>query len=66
MNSQNETIAGIIGRITAFDRQCKQAEYTDMSEAWDLLYSIRSDLRRVLDPPRRQKRPKLVDKGIAE
>ncbi len=40
----------LIGFISAFDEACTNNEETDIGEAWDLLYEIRSTLSRLADP----------------
>lgn len=62
MNSEdnNLLLGGIIGRIAAFDRRCKAESYTDTEVAWDLLNSIKDDVRRILKPPKPPKPVKIT------
>ena len=41
-------IAGGLGRIVAFERECQAGDYTDTGDAWELIYELRDCLREVM------------------
>lgn len=43
-----DQLQSAIDRIVAFDKQCCEAEFTPTDQVWDLLESLRDDLKRAL------------------